>query len=153
MIEHEFVDDTNTFYSFNENPTIVVSDSEAPLSPVEESKIKRPRTPSILKTPFGSGETSPNSNDREKYSLYTLVQQKDAHSYTKLKKKLSKKRFIEHLNDQNERGKTSLHLTIERENFPAVELLLQSYKAHLGKLDINIQDSNGNTPLHIAAET
>jgi hypothetical protein len=70
-----------------------------------------------------------------------------------LKKKLAKRRVIEKLNSQDESGKTALHLAIEKGEFEIVELLLQTYKAHLSKVDIHVKDLQGYTPLHSAAES
>lgn len=86
----------------------------------------------------------------DEYSLHSLVQQKN--SVPTLKKRLTRKKVIECINNQNERGQTALHLVIEREDYEAFNALLQVYKSNT-KLDISIQNHLGYTPLHCAAET
>lgn len=146
--EHQF-EDENYFYQF-------IEDTE-PVSP-----LARPSSPS---SPF-SESSSPQSLARSrsksfegqflesKYRLHSLIcspAKPMAHGL--LKKKLTKKKVIEHLNDQNERGQTALHLAIEGGDLESFEVLLQAYTTHLGKVDIHVKDHQGYTPLHSAAET
>ena len=78
---------------------------------------------------FSEGSLSITSD--KKYQLHTIVDRKDYHT---LKKKLTKKKVIEHLNSLNDNQKTALHIAIENNDFTAVELLMQSYIGNLNKV-------------------